>query len=88
MPWCVPGALNLKANLFVAGEAAIRDVKKRSFLINSCKFCIDARYVPIKPIGKGAYGVVWYACAVPVKQADVYVLSMLFFLLCLFFQLC
>jgi len=27
-------------------------------MINSCKFTIDARYVPIKPIGKGAYGVV------------------------------
>lgn len=36
----------------------VRDVKKRAFLINACKFVIDQKYEPIKPIGKGAYGVV------------------------------
>lgn len=35
-----------------------KDCKKRAFLINSCKFVIDQKYEPIKPIGKGAYGVV------------------------------
>lgn len=36
----------------------VKDVKRRAFLINSCKFVIDQKYEPIKPIGKGAYGVV------------------------------
>jgi len=36
----------------------MRDVKRRAFMINSCKFVIDAKYEPIKPIGRGAYGVV------------------------------
>lgn len=35
-----------------------RDVKRRAFMINSVKFVIDAKYEPIKPIGRGAYGVV------------------------------
>lgn len=35
-----------------------KDVKRRAFMINSCKFVIDAKYEPIKPIGRGAYGVV------------------------------
>lgn len=39
-------------------EKKSKDVKKRAFLINQCKFVIDQRYEPIKPIGKGAYGVV------------------------------
>jgi len=35
-----------------------KDCKRRAFMINSCKFVIDAKYEPIKPIGRGAYGVV------------------------------
>lgn len=29
-----------------------------SFMVNACKFTVDARYQPLKPLGRGAYGVV------------------------------
>jgi serine/threonine protein kinase len=29
-----------------------------SFMVNSCKFVIDSHYHPLKPLGRGAYGVV------------------------------
>lgn len=29
------------------------------FIVCGNLFEVDARYVPIKPVGKGAYGVVW-----------------------------
>lgn len=45
----------------------IKDVKRRAFMINSCKFVIDAKYEPIKPIGRGAYGVV---CSAKDKTND------------------
>jgi hypothetical protein len=32
-----------------------------SFWVNTCKFTIDRKYSPLKPLGRGAYGVVWYA---------------------------
>jgi hypothetical protein len=31
-----------------------------SFMVNACKFTVDAKYQPLKPLGRGAYGVVWY----------------------------
>jgi hypothetical protein len=30
-----------------------------SFMVNACKFTVDAKYQPLKPLGRGAYGVVW-----------------------------
>jgi hypothetical protein len=30
-----------------------------SFVIYDKKFTVDAKYLPKKPLGKGAYGVVW-----------------------------
>jgi hypothetical protein len=32
-----------------------------SFMVNACKFTVDAKYQPLKPLGRGAYGVVWSA---------------------------
>jgi len=29
-----------------------------SFMVNSCKFVVDTKYAPLKPLGRGAYGVV------------------------------
>src|SRR5690349_3321381 len=34
-----------------------------SFMVNACKFTVDAKYQPLKPLGRGAYGVVWSARA-------------------------
>lgn len=31
-----------------------------SFMVNACKFTVDAKYQPLKPLGRGAYGVVWW----------------------------
>jgi len=33
--------------------------KMHSFLVNGTGFIIDTIYQPLKPIGTGAYGVVW-----------------------------
>lgn len=33
---------------------------RHQFSIKSAKFDVDARYSPLKLLGKGAYGVVWY----------------------------
>ena len=33
--------------------------KMHSFLVNGTQFIVDAHYQPLKPIGTGAYGVVW-----------------------------
>lgn len=30
-----------------------------TFMVNSMKFVIDSFYKPLKPLGRGAYGVVW-----------------------------
>lgn len=29
-----------------------------SFMVNACKFVVDTKYAPLKPLGRGAYGVV------------------------------
>ena len=29
-----------------------------SFMVNACKFIVDVKYSPLKPLGRGAYGVV------------------------------
>ena len=29
-----------------------------SFMVNACKFLVDVKYSPLKPLGRGAYGVV------------------------------
>jgi len=43
-------------------EPESKDVKKfegtHSFLVNACKFIVDTKYSPLKPLGTGAYGVV------------------------------
>lgn len=38
-----------------------------SFMVNQCKFVIDTRYQPLKPLGRGAYGVV---CSAMDKNRD------------------
>jgi len=48
-------------------DDGMKDVKRRAFMINSCKFVIDSKYEPIKPIGRGAYGVV---CSAKDKTND------------------
>lgn len=37
---------------------------KRTFIVCGTKFEVDAKYKIIKPIGHGAYGVVWYGFVV------------------------
>ena len=34
-----------------------------TFMVNSMKFVIDSFYKPLKPLGRGAYGVVWSVSA-------------------------
>lgn len=29
-----------------------------SFMVNACRFLVDVKYSPLKPLGRGAYGVV------------------------------
>ena len=46
-----------------AGGAAAADAAKQytgvhSFMVNACKFVVDTKYAPLKPLGRGAYGVV------------------------------
>jgi hypothetical protein len=33
--------------------------KMHSFVVNGTTFIVDANYAPLKPIGTGAYGIVW-----------------------------
>ena len=47
----------------VRQPAAPRNIA--SFMVCGTRFDVDARYSLIKPIGQGAYGVVWYACGLP-----------------------
>jgi len=41
-----------------AVETAKQYVGVHSFTVNASKFVVDTKYVPIKPLGRGAYGVV------------------------------
>jgi serine/threonine protein kinase len=46
-----------------AAPAATADAAKQytgvhSFMVNACKFVVDTKYAPLKPLGRGAYGVV------------------------------
>ena len=46
-----------------AGATAPADAAKQytgvhSFMVNACKFVVDTKYAPLKPLGRGAYGVV------------------------------
>ena len=43
-----------------AAAAAVKQFTGyHSFMVNACKFTVDAKYQPLKPLGRGAYGVVW-----------------------------
>lgn len=41
-----------------AAAAAKQFTGYHSFMVNACKFTVDAKYQPLKPLGRGAYGVV------------------------------
>ena len=41
-----------------AAEAAKQYTGVHSFMVNACKFVVDTKYAPLKPLGRGAYGVV------------------------------
>ena len=45
-----------------AGVVAKKKVKQKRhhFLVSGTKFVVDSFYTPIKQVGTGAYGVVWY----------------------------
>lgn len=44
-----------------AAGADVGKLARAQFIVCGNLFEVDARYVPIKPVGKGAYGVVWCA---------------------------
>ena len=46
-----------KANQ-AAADAAKQYTGVHSFMVNACKFVVDTKYAPLKPLGRGAYGVV------------------------------
>ena len=39
-------------------DAAKQYTGVHSFMVNACKFVVDTKYAPLKPLGRGAYGVV------------------------------
>ena len=41
-----------------SAEAAKQYTGVHSFMVNACKFVVDTKYAPLKPLGRGAYGVV------------------------------
>lgn len=41
-----------------AEQSATKYEGTHSFLVNTCRFIVDAKYSPIKPLGTGAYGIV------------------------------
>ena len=41
-----------------AAAAAKQYTGVHSFMVNACKFVVDTKYAPLKPLGRGAYGVV------------------------------
>ena len=53
---------DVNAPAAVAGTAAADAAKQytgvHSFMVNACKFVVDTKYAPLKPLGRGAYGVV------------------------------
>ena len=57
------GAAARRATGGAAAATAAGQPKLSQFVVCGNLFEVDAAYVPIKPIGKGAYGVVWYASA-------------------------
>jgi len=42
----------------IAPPTAEKGGLMHSFLVNACKFLVDVKYSPLKPLGRGAYGVV------------------------------
>lgn len=50
---------NAHVRLCTAMEGCERD-ERPSFVVCGSVFDVGKDYAPIKPIGKGAYGVVWY----------------------------
>ncbi len=50
-----PGA----AGAAVAAKKKVKQ-KRHHFLVSGTKFIVDTHYTPIKQVGSGAYGVVWY----------------------------
>ena len=61
------GAIARRASGGTAGAGG--GPKLSQFVVCGNLFEVDNRYVPIKPIGKGAYGVVWRAPHVSVSRA-------------------
>ena len=51
-----PGAS--AASAAAAADPAKQYVGVHSFMVNACKFVVDTKYAPLKPLGRGAYGVV------------------------------
>ena len=53
--------------------AAKKKVKQRRhhFLVSGTKFIVDTFYTPIKQVGSGAYGVVWYVHGRPVWASSL-----------------
>lgn len=43
-------------NAIVQGK---KSGSRHSFMVSGTKFIVDSCYAPIKPVGTGAYGVVW-----------------------------
>ena len=41
-----------------SADAAKQYTGVHSFMVNACKFVVDTKYAPLKPLGRGAYGVV------------------------------
>ena len=54
-----PPAAAAPAPAASAAAAAKQFTGYHSFMVNACKFTVDAKYQPLKPLGRGAYGVVW-----------------------------
>ena len=52
-------SLSPETNGKVLVQALPSGYKVARFMVRGCKFEIDSVYAPIKPIGKGAYGIVW-----------------------------
>lgn len=52
-------AAHICASFFAAMEGCERD-ERPSFVVCGSVFDVGKEYAPMKPIGKGAYGVVWY----------------------------
>lgn len=57
---------DFRAEATSSGSEPMEAQKQRAqFIVCGNLFEVDSRYVPIKPVGKGAYGVVWCAHASP-----------------------